>query len=106
VKAINGTIARIPGLEGLIEKISDGLTLFVLSLLAPFIRPIISNVAASLKMGSSGVVNASQDQQFGPWNDPSCTDPTHSMLSKDHFSNVLNSCAGRVGATVLQYIVP
>jgi hypothetical protein len=80
--------------------------LFVLSLLAPFVRPIIDKVSESLKAGSTSVIHSSQDQQFGPWNDPSCTDPTHSMLSKDHFSNALNPCAGRVAATCLQYIVP
>jgi hypothetical protein len=106
VKAINATIAKIPGLEALVEKISETLTLFILSLLAPFVRPIIDKVSQSLKMGSTGVINASKDQQYGPWNDPSCTDPTHSMLSKDHFSNILNPVAGRVAATVLQYIVP
>lgn len=88
------------------EKISETLTLFVLSLLAPFVRPIITAVSASLKTGSGEVINASQNEQFGPWNDPSCTDPTHSMLSKDHFSNILNACAGRVAATILQYVVP
>jgi hypothetical protein len=106
VKAINATIAKIPGLEALIQKISETLTLFILTLLAPFVRPIINKVSESLKMGSTGVINASQDQQYGPWNDPSCTDPTHSMLSKDHFTNILNPLAGRVAATVLQYIVP
>lgn len=106
VKAITATIAKIPGLESLVEKISETLTIFIMSLLAPFIRPIIDVVSKSLKEGSSDVVNASADQQFGPWYDPHCTDPTHSMLSKDHFSNKLNGCAGRVATTILQYAVP
>ena len=106
MKAINATIAKIPGLEALVEKISETITLFILSLLAPFIRPVIDKVSEALKTGSSGVINASKNQQFGPWNDPSCTDPTHSMLSKDHFSNILNPCAGRVAATILQYVTP
>jgi hypothetical protein len=58
VKAINATIAKIPGLESLIEKISETLTLFILSLLAPFVRPIIDAVSKSLKDGSSTVVEA------------------------------------------------
>ena len=58
VKAINATIAKIPGLESLVERISETLTLFVLSLLAPFIRPIIDAVSDSLKKGSSTVVEA------------------------------------------------
>jgi hypothetical protein len=58
VKAINATIAKIPGLESLVEKISETLSLFVLSLLAPFVRPIIDAVSKSLKEGSTGVVEA------------------------------------------------
>ena len=58
VKAINATIAKIPGLEALIEKISETLTLFILSLLAPFVRPIIDAVSKTLKEGSSTVVEA------------------------------------------------
>lgn len=58
VRAISSTIAKIPGLESLVEKISETLTVFVLSLLAPFIRPIIDAVSKSLKEGSSTVVEA------------------------------------------------
>lgn len=58
VRAISATIAKIPGLEALVERISETLTIFVLSLLAPFIRPIIDAVSKSLKAGSSTVVEA------------------------------------------------
>ncbi|EMR63459.1 putative het-c protein [Eutypa lata UCREL1] len=106
VKSINNTISKIPGLENLLEHISETLTAFVLGLLAPFIRPIINQVTKSLKDGSSGVITASANSQLEPWKNSRCTDPTHSMLSKDHFTNVLNSCAGRVASTILQYVVP
>lgn len=106
VKAISRVIANIPGLESLIEYISETLTAFVLGLLAPFVRPIIDQVSKVLKDGSSGVIGASAATQYEPWDDPRCSDPTHSMLSKDHFTNVLNPCAGRVASTVLQYVVP
>ncbi|KAK8086593.1 putative heterokaryon incompatibility Het-C protein [Apiospora phragmitis] len=106
VKSINRGIAKIPGLESLLEHISETLTAFVLGLLAPFIRPIINQVTKVLKDGSSGVIATSANAQLEPWRNPNCTDPTHSMLSKDHFTNILNPCAGRVAATVLQYAVP
>ncbi|PNY24388.1 Uncharacterized protein TCAP_05674, partial [Tolypocladium capitatum] len=105
VKAISLGIAKIPGLEKLLKRISDTLTAFILGLLAPFIRPIISEVSKVLKDGSSGVITASSNSQLEPWENPYCSDPTHSMLSKDHFTNILNSCAGRVAATILQYAV-
>ncbi|KAI9821824.1 MAG: hypothetical protein M1827_002406 [Pycnora praestabilis] len=106
VKAISMTIEKIPGLEALVEKITETLTLFVLSLLAPYIRPIINAVSAQLKQGSSTVVNSSANHQYEPWTDPHCTDPTHSLLSKDHFSNILNEPAGKVAGTILQYVAP
>ncbi|KAA6407711.1 MAG: hypothetical protein FRX48_08549 [Lasallia pustulata] len=106
VKAISLTLEKIPGLEALVEKITETVTLFVLSLLAPYIRPIINAVSNQLKTGSSTVIDASGKQQFGPWQDPTCSDPTHSMLSKDHFSNVLNEPAGQVASTILQYVAP
>ncbi|KAK4108647.1 heterokaryon incompatibility Het-C [Canariomyces notabilis] len=106
VRSIHNMIAKIPGLESLLEKISETLTSFILGLLAPFVRPIINQVSQVLKEGSSGLIETSANQQFEPWTNPRCDNPTHSMLSKDHFTNILNSCAGRVAATILQYVVP
>ncbi|MCJ1245419.1 hypothetical protein MMC30_002623 [Trapelia coarctata] len=106
VKLVSATIEKIPGLEALVEKITETVTLFVLSLLAPFIRPIIEAVSKQLKAGSTSVVDASGKHQYEPWTDPHCTDPTHSMLSKDHFSNILNEPAGQVASTILQYVAP
>ena len=82
VRAISSVIEKIPGLEKLIDTISERITLFVMGLLAPFIIPIINTVSAQLKTGSSTVVKASAKHQYGPWNDPTCTAPTHSLLSK------------------------
>ncbi|KAL2759460.1 hypothetical protein ACRALDRAFT_1039377 [Sodiomyces alcalophilus JCM 7366] len=106
VKAINRFISKVPGLEKLLDHISETLTAFVLALLAPFIQPIIQQVSKMLKEGSSSLIGASADSQYNTWDDPTCTDPTHSMLSKDHFTNILNSCAGRISVTILQYTVP
>ncbi|KAL8738369.1 MAG: hypothetical protein Q9181_000840 [Wetmoreana brouardii] len=105
-KAISATIEKIPGLEALVEKITERLTLFVLGLLAPFIRPIINAVSKQLKEGSETVVSASGKHQYEPWTDPHCSDPTHSLLSKDHFSNILNEPAGQVASSILQYVAP
>lgn len=106
VKAISRGISKVPGLEKLLETIGERLTAFILGLLAPFIRPIITSVSKVLKDGSSGVIDASAKSQLEPWENPRCSDPTHSMLSKDHFTNILNSCAGRIAATIVQYVTP
>lgn len=106
MRAVNAFISKIPGLEKLIDTISEKITLFVMSLLAPYIIPVINTASAQLKVGSSAVVQSSGKHQFGPWEDPVCTAPTHSLLSKDHFSNILNGPAGAVAAAILQYVAP
>ena len=106
VRAISSVFEKIPGLEKLIETISEKITLFIMGLLAPYIIPIVNAASAQLKTGSSTVVKASAQHQYAPWNDPNCTAPTHSMLSKDHFSNTLNNPAGKVATAILQYAAP
>lgn len=106
VRSISAVVSKIPGLESLIETITERVTIFVFSLLAPFVRPLIAAASNSLKVGSSAVVDSSARHQYEPWTNPQCTDPTHSLLSKDHFSNVLNEPAGKVATVILQYVAP
>ena len=106
VRTIAGIVSKIPGLESFIETISEKVTLFVMGLLAPYVKPIIAAATNGLKQGSGTVVDASAKQQYLVWTDPQSTDPTHSMLSKDHFSNTLNGPAGQVAAKILQYVAP
>jgi hypothetical protein len=106
VRSISNTISKIPGLESLLDKIGETLTAFIFGLLAPFVRPIINQVSKVLKDGSSEIINSSAKSQLEPWTNTRCDNPTHSMLSKDHFTNILNSCAGRVATTIVQYVVP
>ncbi|KAF8542735.1 heterokaryon incompatibility Het-C [Trichophaea hybrida] len=106
MRAIEAAIEKVPGLTALVEKISDTMSIFVFSLLAPFIRPLIARASLELKEGSGAVIDSSAKHQFEPWTDPFCSDPTHSLLSKDHFSNKLNTPAGEVASTVLTYVVP
>ncbi|EAU37424.1 hypothetical protein ATEG_02462 [Aspergillus terreus NIH2624] len=106
VRKLSSVIEKIPGLEALVEKITESLTVFVMSLLAPFVRPLINAASKSLQSGSASVIDASGKHQFEPWTDPHCTDPTHSLLSKDHFSNILNEPAGHVASAILKYVTP
>ncbi|KAK7193398.1 hypothetical protein DPSP01_013590 [Paraphaeosphaeria sporulosa] len=106
VRNISAIIEKIPGLEKLIETITERVTLFVLSLLAPFVMPIIKQASESLKQGSSTVIDSAAKHQFEVWTNPHSSDPTHSMLSKDHFSNVLNAPAGQIAVAILQFVAP
>lgn len=106
VRAISSVVSKIPGLESLVEKIQETITLFIMGLLSPYITPIITAATQQLKVGSTTVVNASGRHQYEVWTDPNCSDPTHSLLSKDHFSNILNQPAGEVASEILQYCAP
>lgn len=90
----------------MLDYVQEKVTLFVMALIAPFISPIMKAVSASLKLGNNTVVDSSKKTQFEVWTDPTCSDPTHSMLSKDHFSNILNEPAGLIASQVLEYVAP
>ncbi len=86
--------------------LTEQLNIFVFGLLAPYVLPIISQVKTELNTGSSEIIQSSKDKQHIVFHDDDSTDPTHSMLSKDHFSNVLNEPAGKIAAQVLKWVVP
>lgn len=46
VRTISATIAKIPGLEKLVETISEKITVFIMSLLAPFVRYVYNKALA------------------------------------------------------------
>ncbi|KAF2196671.1 Het-C-domain-containing protein [Delitschia confertaspora ATCC 74209] len=106
MQSISEFIEKIPILPDLIEQVQEQVNIFVFSLLAPYILPVINQVKTELETGSSEVIASSRDKQHIVFNDDDSTDPTHSMLSKDHFSNVLNEPAGKIASEVLKWVVP
>lgn len=68
--------------------------------------PIINQVKVELNTGSSEIIQSSKEKQLIVFNDDRSSDPTHSMLSKDHFSNILNEPAGKIASQVLKWVVP
>ncbi|KIW88172.1 uncharacterized protein Z519_11283 [Cladophialophora bantiana CBS 173.52] len=106
MQSITETIEKIPILPDLIEQIQDEINKFVFSLLAPFLIPIINQVKTELNTGSNEIIQSSVAQQHIVFNDDNSSDPTHSMLSKDHFSNVLNEPAGKVARQTVKWVVP
>ena len=106
MQSITETIEKIPIFPDLIEQLQDEINIFVFTLLAPFVLPIINQVKTELATGSSEVIQSSRDKQLIVFHDDRSTDPTHSMLSKDHFSNILNEPAGKTASQVLKWVVP
>ncbi|KAL9030679.1 MAG: hypothetical protein Q9196_001224 [Gyalolechia fulgens] len=106
MQSITEAIEKIPILPDLIEQLQEQLNIFVFGLLAPFVLPIINQVKTELNTGSSEIIQSSKEKQLVVFRDDYSSDPTHSMLSKDHFSNILNEPAGKVASQVLKWVVP
>lgn len=88
MKGITSAVENIPVLPKIIEQLEEQLSRFVFSIMAPFVVPLIRQIKNELATGSGEVIKSSEQEQHVVFNDSRSTDPTHSMLSKDHFSNV------------------
>lgn len=106
MKSITETIDQIPILPDLIEQLQEQVNVFVFSLLAPYVVPIINQVKNELNTGSSEIIETDKAKQHIVFEDDESSDPTHSMLAKDHFSNVLNEPAGKIASQVIRWVVP
>ncbi len=85
---ISAAISRIPVLPKIIEQLEEQLSVFVFHLIAPFVVPVIDQIKNELATGSSEIIASSNNEQHNIFQNDNCSDPTHSMLSKDHFTNV------------------
>lgn len=90
MKSITSAVEKIPVLPKIIEQLEEQLSRFVFSIMAPVVVPLIRQVKNELATGSGEVIKSSEDEQHVVFENDRSTDPTHSMLSKDHFSNVRN----------------
>lgn len=106
LKGISEAIANIPILPKIIEQLEEQLSLFVFSIIAPFVIPVIDQIKNELATGATEIIESSKNEQHIVFEDDNCSDPTHSMLAKDHFTNILNEIAGRTASKVVSWSVP
>ncbi|KAI0718880.1 heterokaryon incompatibility protein Het-C-domain-containing protein [Cerioporus squamosus] len=96
-------IEMVPGLSDLIENLTNALNAFVYAVLAPYVAPILKQVTEVLTEGSKAVIDT--EDQYQVFDDPNASDPSHSLLSKDHFALILNEPAGKIALVVVQHSV-
>lgn len=85
---------RIPLVSDALAEVSAALDKFVYSLLAAFIKPVIQNMRDSLLVAKQEVQKMEKAQPSVFDNESSASDPTHTLLAKDHFTNALNPVSG------------
>ncbi|KAI0068034.1 Het-C-domain-containing protein [Artomyces pyxidatus] len=100
-RAVLEKIEMIPGLTDLIDGITDALNAYVYTVLAPWLTPILQQVTGVLGEGSKAVIDS--EDQYEVFDNPHASDPSHSLLSKDHFGLILNEPAGKIAQVVVQY---
>ncbi|KAH9004156.1 Het-C-domain-containing protein [Lactarius hatsudake] len=103
VRSVSEKIEAIPGLETLLDNLSDALNAYVYTVLAPWLSPILKEATSTLSDGSKVVIDSAD--QYEVFDRPNASDPSHSLLSKDHFALILNEPAGKIAQVVVQYAV-
>ncbi|CAH7670124.1 heterokaryon incompatibility protein Het-C-domain-containing protein [Phakopsora pachyrhizi] len=108
-KSIENTLEKIPGLSALTEKIGNAVNKFVFTTLEPiklrysYLKPIMQSATSTLQTGSAAVIN--KQEQYEVFDNPYADDPTHSILSKDHFGLILNEPAGNLAKIIVKHAV-
>lgn len=88
MKSISNATEKIPILPKIMGQLEEQLSKFIFSLIAPFVVPLLNQLRNELGTGSNEIVESSKREQHIVFHDDNSSDPTHSMLSKDHFTNV------------------
>ncbi|KAG7452166.1 Het-C-domain-containing protein [Guyanagaster necrorhizus] len=92
-------VEMVPGLSDLIDELSNALTAYVYTVIAPWLTPILTQATSALGEGSKAVIDS--DDQYEVFNNADASDPSHSLLSKDHFGLILNEPAGKIAQIVV-----
>ncbi|KAH7334385.1 heterokaryon incompatibility protein Het-C-domain-containing protein [Rhizoctonia solani] len=100
---ITKTIQGIPGLETLLDELTNAMNAYVYTTLEPWLTPILQQTTGALQEGSAAVIDS--DDQYEVFNNPDASDPSHSLLSKDHFGLILNEPAGKIAMIVVRHTV-
>ncbi|KAK8043639.1 heterokaryon incompatibility protein het-C domain-containing protein [Apiospora rasikravindrae] len=106
MKTIGEMIEKIPILPKILEQLEEQMSVWVFSIMAPFVVPVLKQVKNELRTGSHEIIESSEAEQHIVFDDDRSSDPTHSMLSKDHFSNILNEVAGKTASKVVAWATP
>ncbi|CAA7264748.1 unnamed protein product [Cyclocybe aegerita] len=96
-------IEMVPGLTDLLDEFSNALNEYIYTVLAPYLGPILTQATSALDEGSKAVID--NDDQYEVFNNPNAHDPSHSLLSKDHFGLILNEPAGKIAQIVVVHTV-
>ncbi|KAF8665446.1 hypothetical protein AX16_000464 [Volvariella volvacea WC 439] len=100
---ISAKIEKVPGLASLLEEFTNALNAYVFTVIAPYVTPLMQQTTGILDEGSMAVIDS--EDQYEVFDNPNASDPSHSLLSKDHFGLILNEPAGQIAQIVVRHTV-
>ncbi|KAG9019345.1 hypothetical protein FRB90_003751 [Tulasnella sp. 427] len=95
-KVVNGfgdVLGKFISIKGVLGDLEDNLDAFVSRNLQKLITPLVSLIRKKVEQLMNTVI-VGTDSQWEVFNATTSTNPTHSLLSKDHFQSILNEPAG------------
>ncbi|KAJ3190088.1 hypothetical protein HDU85_000379 [Gaertneriomyces sp. JEL0708] len=102
IKRLDAVIDKIPGYKFIKESISNAITRFIYSIIEPYATPVVAEAIYSLQRISNIVISTQKQREVFMFSN--ITDPTHSVLSKDHFDHHLNEPAGLIGKAIVNHV--
>ena len=105
MKCFQGGIDKIPGASALMENLTSVMQIYIFSILAPYVKPILERTKVSW-LPALAVFWRSEWAQFKVFEDENCLDSTHSADSNDHFTSILNLVAERVASATVPFAIP
>lgn len=98
-KVVDGFGDVVENAKGVLGDLEANLDVFVSQSLQKLITPLVSLINKKIEQLMNTVITGS-DAQWEVFNTTTSTDPTHSLLSKDHFRTILNEPAGLIARMV------
>ncbi|KAK7058610.1 hypothetical protein VNI00_002246 [Paramarasmius palmivorus] len=103
MRNIQSKIEMIPGLADMLDQLTIALNTYVYNIISPWLTPILTQASGVLEQGSQAVVD--WDDQYEVFDNPEASDPSHSLLAKDHVNLILNEPSGRIAQVIVVHTV-
>ncbi|KAF3913978.1 hypothetical protein ABW21_db0207808 [Orbilia brochopaga] len=106
VREIVYGMEEVPTHAATYEKIQESVSIVTFALIAPYILPVLQQARIELAESANEMIAIASDKEGEVFSDPYCSDPVHTVISKDNAANVLSEPAGRIAVEIVKFVVP
>ncbi|KAK6340375.1 hypothetical protein TWF730_002135 [Orbilia blumenaviensis] len=106
VREIVYGMEEVPTHAATYEKIQQSLCVVTFALIAPYILPVLQQARIELAESANELIAIASEKEGEVFSDPYCSDPVHTVISKDNAANILSEPAGRIAVEIVKFVVP